>query len=213
METRVCVAALLMVALGASDLAVCAGLNLDDRRKLVFSPAGGEELTIPYKRIRSMEYGQKDHSLTIRYGNAVAVVTVAEDSVRSTLALLTMRTGKRVELKREEQGAEFAKLAFATRPPKPVRAAVREERKEIAVRFTSVPDGADVLINDEFWGSTPTVALTRLEAGTYKVVVKKSGYVRWEENVTLAPGDDRTVAAELAVQPYDPMQARITGNF
>ena len=110
------------------------------------------------------------------------------------------------------ENEDFPKPRFATRPPKPAPVRKVEAPKEIVVRFTSAPAGADVLINGEFWGSTPTAVFTRLPAGTHTVVVKKSGYVAWEQRITLVPGDDRTIVAELAVQPYDPTRPRITGN-
>jgi hypothetical protein len=84
--------------------------------------------------------------------------------------------------------------------------------KLIIVRFTSVPTEAEVRIDGEYWGSTPTTELTRLTAGAHTIVVKRLGYQTWERKITLAPGDDRTFNAELEVQPYDPTKPRISGN-
>jgi hypothetical protein len=87
-----------------------------------------------------------------------------------------------------------------------------EEPKGIAVRFTSTPKDAEVNIDGEYWGSTPTAELTRLAAGSHTIVVKKLGYQLWERKITLAPGDERVINAELEVQPYDPTKPRISGN-
>ena len=84
--------------------------------------------------------------------------------------------------------------------------------KPIVVRFTSVPTEAEVRIDGEYWGSTPTADLTRLAAGPHTIVVKKLGYQLWERKITLAPGDERVVNAELEVQRYDPTKPRISGN-
>jgi hypothetical protein len=74
----------------------------------------------------------------------------------------------------------------------------------ITVRFVSTPPNAEVEIDGEYWGGTPTADLTRLSAGSHVVVVKKIGYLRWERRITLAPGDDRTVNAELEVDSTKP---------
>lgn len=87
-----------------------------------------------------------------------------------------------------------------------------ETPKSIVVRFTSTPTGAEVLVDGEYWGSTPTLDLTRLSAGPHTIVLKKLSYQAWERKITLAPGDDRTISAELEPQPIDPTKPRISGN-
>jgi len=97
-------------------------------------------------------------------------------------------------------------IVSATPPPE------NEAPKPILVRFTSVPTEAEVRIDGEYWGSTPTADLTRLAAGSHTIVVKRLGYQLWERKITLAPGDERVIKAELEVQPYDPTKPRISGN-
>lgn len=87
-----------------------------------------------------------------------------------------------------------------------------EMPKDIVVRFTSVPSDAEVRVDGEYWGSTPTADLTRLPTGPHTIVVKKLGYQPWECKVTLAPGDDRTIRAELTPVPNDGTKPRIVGN-
>lgn len=100
----------------------------------------------------------------------------------------------------------------------PVRAYLEPSRKpdaqapiskEIAVRFTSVPSNAEVNVDGEYWGSTPTADLKRLAAGTHTIVVKKVGYQPWERKITLVPGDDRAVNAEL--EPTAAGKPKISG--
>lgn len=98
----------------------------------------------------------------------------------------------------------------ATAPTAPSRES--EGPKAIVVRFTSVPTNAEVKIDGEYWGTTPTADLTRLPAGLHTIVVKKPGYLPWERKVTLASGDDRTINAELEAQPNDATKPRIVGN-
>ena len=76
--------------------------------------------------------------------------------------------------------------------------------KGITVRFTSIPSNAEIDVDGNYWGSTPTADLTRLPAGTHTITVKKIGYKPWERKIELAPGDDRTVSAELEIDPTKP---------
>jgi hypothetical protein len=76
--------------------------------------------------------------------------------------------------------------------------------KGITVRFTSAPVGAEVDVDGSYWGTTPTSDLTRLPAGTHSVLVKKSGYKDWERKIDLTRGDDRTINAELEIDPSRP---------
>ena len=63
-------------------------------------------------------------------------------------------------------------------------------------------------MDGSYWGTTPTSDLTRLQAGTHTIVVKRLGYKSWERKIDLAVGDERTVNAELEVDPSKP---RVTG--
>jgi len=76
--------------------------------------------------------------------------------------------------------------------------------KGITVRITSTPSNAEIDIDGNYWGSSPTADLTRLPAGTHTITVKKIGYKQWERKIELAPGDDRTVNAELEADPAKP---------
>lgn len=80
------------------------------------------------------------------------------------------------------------------------------------VRFLSTPMNAEVQIDGEYWGTTPTVDLTRLSVGSHTILVKKIGYQPWERKITLAPGDNRTISAELEAQPRDSSKPHIIGN-
>lgn len=80
--------------------------------------------------------------------------------------------------------------------------------QKIVVRFTSIPSNAEVNVDGNYWGSTPTADLARLPAGMHTIVVRKLGYKPWERKIDLAAGDDRTVNAELEVDPTKP---RVSG--
>ena len=49
-----------------------------------------------------------------------------------------------------------------------------QPKSGIVIRFTSTPLNAEVQIDGEYWGSTPTASLSRILAGTHTILVKKS---------------------------------------
>jgi hypothetical protein len=87
-----------------------------------------------------------------------------------------------------------------------------QSSKSVVVRFTSTPPDAELWVDGEYWGATPTADLTRLSAGPHTILVKKLGYQPWERKVTFAPGDDRTITAELLAEQNDGSKPRIVGN-
>jgi hypothetical protein len=96
-------------------------------------------------------------------------------------------------------------------PASPVPATL-QPKSGISVRFTSTPSSAEVQIDGEYWGSTPTSSLTRISAGPHTILVKKPGYQPWERKITLAEGDDRAIDAELESNVKDLTKPHILGQ-
>ena len=61
--------------------------------------------------------------------------------------------------------------------------------------FTSEPSGAEIEIDGEFIGNTPTTVVAK--QGKVVVKVKKAGFKLWERTLTLNGGDKRTLNAEM----------------
>lgn len=61
--------------------------------------------------------------------------------------------------------------------------------------ITSEPSGAEIEIDGEFIGSTPTTVTTK--DGSVNVTIKKSGFQPWKRTLKLNPGDERTLNGEL----------------
>jgi hypothetical protein len=72
----------------------------------------------------------------------------------------------------------------------------RNAQALVPVRIASDPAGADVFLDGSFVSSTP--AILRLQAGTYKVAVKISGYADWEREVKILPGAEVNLTAKLS---------------
>jgi hypothetical protein len=60
------------------------------------------------------------------------------------------------------------------------------------------PAGAQIEVNGEFIGNTPSTVTAK--EGSVTVTVKKPGYQPWQRTLTLNPGDKRTLA-ELVKNP------------
>jgi hypothetical protein len=72
----------------------------------------------------------------------------------------------------------------------------RNAQALVPVRVSSDPAGADVFLDGSFVSSTP--AVLRLQAGTYKVAVKMSGYADWEREIKILPGAEVSLDARLS---------------
>jgi len=67
----------------------------------------------------------------------------------------------------------------------------------------SIPNGADVLIDGDKKGNTGAgqVLVRDLRSTAYKLIVRKFGYYDYEETISLQPGDEKTITAELVPKP------------
>jgi len=64
------------------------------------------------------------------------------------------------------------------------------------VVFQSEPRGAEVYVEDNLIGNTPTTKL-KFQNGTYNVRVAKEGYTEWERQIMIIEGSTITISAEL----------------
>ncbi len=83
---------------------------------------------------------------------------------------------------------------WAENPPK-VNASLDQSAMpngETQLEVTSTPAGADIEIDGDFVGSTPSAI--HLKPGEYAVAVKKNGYTSWERKVKVTGGNVNLVA-------------------
>lgn len=78
--------------------------------------------------------------------------------------------------------------------PLPVQAA-SPQREIVAVQLTSEPSGAEVFINGEFVGSTPSKI--QLPPGEHKFKVTRPGYSSWERSIKIQSGEEKNINALL----------------
>lgn len=67
-----------------------------------------------------------------------------------------------------------------------------------SIEISSSPAGASIYVDGSYIGTTPDTA-EDLEEGSYKVVLRKSGYNDWGKIVKVTAGDTSTVDADLDV--------------
>jgi hypothetical protein len=68
-------------------------------------------------------------------------------------------------------------------------------KEEGKIVLTSVPDGADVYVDESFVGNAP--ATLKLPAGKHTVKVSQSGYAVWTKNVSVFSGSEVNMKATL----------------
>jgi hypothetical protein len=81
----------------------------------------------------------------------------------------------------------------------PAAPAVSSTGAYSSVTIKSVPDGADITIDDKFVGTTPSTI--QLLAGDHKIVVTKSGFKPWERSMSVNANGNLNVSAELEKIP------------
>jgi hypothetical protein len=96
---------------------------------------------------------------------------------------------------RSSVGAQATSQVTPNAPPP--NSATKDELSTAVVKST--PDGADVMVDGKYMGSTPSTV--RLATGDHAISVEKSGFKRWERTVTVNPGGIITVDAILEKNP------------
>jgi PEGA domain len=92
-----------------------------------------------------------------------------------------------------EQAAPTLPEAKTDQPPSTI------DSEFSSVTIKSIPDGAEISIDGNFAGFTPSTL--RLKFGEHRISIKQAGYVLWERTMTLSAGGNITVDATLEKVP------------
>jgi hypothetical protein len=85
------------------------------------------------------------------------------------------------------QPAQPAAAPEAAPAPEPAQAPAPAPPAELQrVAITSIPEGADITVDNKFMGSTPSTVL--LPTGDHTVVISKDEFNTWQREVTLSGG-------------------------
>jgi len=82
----------------------------------------------------------------------------------------------------------------ASAPPQPQKISSAKVR----CNFTSTPSGADITLDGNYVGSTPSAI--ELNGGTHAVVFSMNGFAQWKRDLTVLPGAELTVNGILQKQ-------------
>jgi hypothetical protein len=74
-------------------------------------------------------------------------------------------------------------------------AAASNEQPTGTVSVATVPDGAEVYVDDQFYGNSP--ATLKLKPGKHTIRVKMSGYKEWSRDISTDAGSDAHLTANL----------------
>jgi hypothetical protein len=91
--------------------------------------------------------------------------------------------------------SKFINTANSTSPA----AVIAATSATSAVTIKSTPDGAEIMVDDKFVGTTPSTI--QLIPGEHKIVVSKSGFKMWERTMTVNPNGSINLNAELEKIP------------
>jgi hypothetical protein len=80
--------------------------------------------------------------------------------------------------------------------------ATKDESAQVTVKST--PDGADITLDGKFAGSTPSTF--QIKSGDHSIKIELSGFVPWEKSLTIAPGGQITLNANLQRKSADTPQ-------
>lgn len=78
----------------------------------------------------------------------------------------------------------------------------KPEITKVPVQITSEPTGAEIYVDGEFVGSTPSKV--RVGVGRHTIQVKKSGFKTWERSLTVEADSDLTLSAVLDAETDSP---------
>ncbi len=87
--------------------------------------------------------------------------------------------------------------AFVTPGSTPIAAATTVGEAQVA--FTSDPTGAEINIDGNYAGNTPSQI--KVKAGTHSITITMKGYTAWVRSMSFEAGDQRSVAATLDKAP------------
>jgi hypothetical protein len=156
--------------------------------KLFYSSIEGRKSGTPWSKPFDM-LGGKRHFLTIslEHGKMVGAVELKlhKSNYQSIIRNFELLTGLTAE---HDEPAQVA-----AQEVEPTETPARDEPALLEIHST--PEGAEIEIDKSFNGLTPR--RKSVEAGQYRIVIRKDGYEPFERLVTVDPGQTLEVHGEL----------------
>jgi hypothetical protein len=99
---------------------------------------------------------------------------------------------------KKDSDAFWANMDQALKTPAPVppKASVPPDSGSLTLaQISSHPDGAEINIDGDYAGTTPSQI--KLKPGTHSIKITKKGFQPWERSVKVETGESRSIVAEL----------------
>jgi hypothetical protein len=125
--------------------------------------------------------------------SGVAVSVGEKDREFVPVSLRTVVTKGEEEKTAQDKGTETSPTAS-----KPAETAPPSEAAKGTVNVSAIPAGADVLVDGDFVGNSPSAL--KLTPGKHTVTVKMSGYADWSKDITVQSGSEVQLTANLEKQ-------------
>ena len=126
-----------------------------------------------------------------------------KDSYRAILVALQGVTGAPVSVAEKER--EFVPVGVKTTVAKGEETKAAESQTSplsvtalvtpASVNLTTNPDGADIYVDDQFYGNSP--AVLKLKPGKHAIRVKTAGYKEWSREISTDSGAELHLSAML----------------
>jgi hypothetical protein len=163
------------------------GLTLIQSSERSFTIAGRQALEVGWIYAPASERGSE---LYVDDERGILVWDfVAPDSVYLSYSPVFSKIAESIRFEEAKTGTASSSAATSGANAAAASQAVSQ------VSLFSSPDGADILIDGKYMGSTPsTIPLT---GGEHSIAIEKAGYKRWQRSLTAAPNGKVTVSAQL----------------
>ena len=99
---------------------------------------------------------------------------------------------------RTQKVADKPDAAHIEAPPQAQPTSLKEQSQNGGVTVNSTPDGADVSVDGNFVGNTPSIL--KLAPGKHTISVVSSGFKSWSRELTVVSGSDVKLNATLEKQ-------------
>ncbi len=141
------------------------------------------------------------HYIGIQYNtpdnkNAGILLQGDKDNYRAILVAVQGVTGVPVSVGEKER--EFVPVGVKTSVAKDTegtKAATIAKDATGSIAVTTTPDGADVYVDDQFYGNSPVTL--KLKSGKHTIRVRMSGYKDWSREITTDAGAEARLSAVL----------------
>jgi hypothetical protein len=147
---------------------------------------------------------KRDHFIGIEYNiedgkKAGLLLQGHKDNYRTVLVALRGATGAPIAVASEDRKYVPANVEVVISESKDEKKTTKAESATGSIKIVSEPDGADVKIDGNFVGNTPSQL--KLTEGKHMILVTKEGFNDWSKEIQVSAGADLNLKASLQKKP------------